>query len=220
MKEKVRRELSLPIILSVLAGVLLLGRIVYTGELRFVFLVWNLFLAFVPYVFSILALKYKGHKLKFWGLFLTWMLFFPNAPYILTDFIHLKYSSSETFLLDIILIGFYSVIGLFLGALSLQHIFVSLKHQFSPAGSWLILLGVILLSGMGIYLGRYIRWNSWDVIHAPHLILGDVWMIFRYPSEHVFAWKFSLVISMPIFVSLIIYQRFLTYVAEKKAFLR
>ncbi len=220
MRRIVIRELMLPAILSVLAGVFLAGRVIYTGELRFAFLVWNLFLAFVPYMFSVLAMKYKDTKLKFWGLFATWMLFFPNAPYILTDFIHLKYSSSDTFWIDFSLIGFYSVIGLYLGALSMQHIFESLKKRFSPAGSWLIILGVILLSGIGIYLGRFIRWNSWDILHAPHLILEDVWVMFRHPSEHVFAWKFSLGISMPIFVSLIIYQRFLNYVAEKKAFLR
>jgi uncharacterized membrane protein len=220
MRKIVIRELTLPAALSILAGLLLLGRILYTGELRFLFLVWNLFLAFVPYLFSVLAMKHKDSNLKFWGLFGIWMLFFPNAPYILTDFIHLKYSSSETFIIDIGLIGFYSVLGLYLGALSLQHIFESLKHRFSPAGSWAIVLGVILLSGIGIYLGRFIRWNSWDILHAPHLILEDIWMLFRHPSEHVFAWKFSFIIAIPIFVSLIIYQRFLAYVAAKKAFLR
>jgi uncharacterized membrane protein len=193
---------------------------VYTGELRFAFLVWNLFLAFVPYLFSVFAMKFKDSKLKYWGLFFTWMLFFPNAPYILTDFVHLQYSTDATFFIDLVLIGFYSVIGLFLAALSLQHIFESLKHQFSPAGSWLIVLSVIVLSGIGIYLGRFIRWNSWDILHAPHLILEDIWVMFRHPKEHLFAWKFSLGITIPIFASLIIYQRYLTYVAEKRAFLR
>ncbi len=218
MKKRIIRELTLPIVLSILAVVLLVGRIFYTGELRFVFLVWNLFLAFIPYLFSVFALKHKENHWRFWPLFGVWMLFFPNAPYILTYFIHLKYSTADTFMMDISLIGIFSVLGLFLGALSLQHIFISLKHHFSPAGSWGIVLGVILLSGIGIYLGRFIRWNSWDILHAPHLILEDIWLLFRHPSEHVFAWKFSMVISMFIFVSLIIYQRFLSYVASKRAF--
>ena len=212
------RELRIPILLSLLGVLLLVGRFLYTHELRFVFLIWNLILAVIPFIISKWALQIKPNTLSYALVFASWMLFLPNAPYIITDFIHLKFSSNATFLLDFALIGVFALAGLMLATLSIQHILESLQTKISPAGSWLIIIGVIGLSGIGIYLGRFIRWNSWDIINSPHLILGDIWLMFRHPSAHVFAWKFSFGISMLIFAFQLMYQIVIHHVKKKRAF--
>ena len=212
------RELRFPIILTLIGIILLISRVVYTHEIRFVFLIWNLLLALIPFFISRWTKVLETNNLSYMVAFAGWMLFLPNAPYIITDFIHLEYSSQETFMIDFVLIGVFALVGLILATLSIQHILESLQSKMSPARSWLIIMGVILLSGIGIYLGRFIRWNSWDIVNSPHLIIADIWFMFRYPSLHVFAWKFSLSISMLIFAFQLSYQFIINYVKKKRVF--
>src|SRR5262245_49330326 len=93
-----KRETALPVmalVFSSAASVALVGaRIIWTGNPRYALLVWNLFLAWLPLVFAMLACdRYQDESRRSWGflgLATSWLLFFPNAPYIFTDLIHLN----------------------------------------------------------------------------------------------------------------------------------
>lgn len=156
---------------------LLVFRIQFSSEGKFAFLVWNLFLAFVPLGIALfMKRKSAANNRKLWPmfpLFLAWFLFLPNAPYILTDLFHLKQKSMPLWF-DLILILSFAWTGLIAGIVSLHVMKENLMRYFSHNISMMIIVLSILASGFGIYLGRYLRWNSWDVIHAPKGILKDV----------------------------------------------
>lgn len=143
----------------------------------YIFLIWNLFLAWVPYFaalrFSTLQSRGSGW---FAGAicFCIWLLFLPNAPYIITDFLHLRHKPPIPLWYDLTLLFAFASTGLLLGLLSLRIIHQALRRQFSKGFAWGIVLISIALSGFGIWLGRFQRWNSWDVITRPDSLLLDL----------------------------------------------
>src|SRR5438874_1670413 len=150
---------------------LVAARVIYTGHIRYAFLIWNLFLAWLPLIFALLAAeKYQNGPARNWrflGLTAAWLLFFPNAPYIFTDVIHLTSSYFTHFWVDLILILLCALTGLVLGFLSLYLMQSLVAHTFGRLTSWLFIAGVAGLSGIGICLGRFLRFNSWDVLLRP-----------------------------------------------------
>jgi uncharacterized membrane protein len=169
-----------PIVLASLYSLgLYTGRAVTTDNGVVYFnLVWNLFLAWVPYLFSMLA---DGlHRLRpgrWWLLILpgiAWLLFFPNAPYILTDFFHLEQRPGVPLWYDMLLLISFSWCGIFLMVASLRTMQRLVRHYLGGPISWVFALGALILSGVGIYLGRFERWNSWDMLSHPRRILVDV----------------------------------------------
>lgn len=182
--------------------------IIFAGKGNHFYMVWNIILAWVPLeISSLLYNLKKGHK-AYNGLkaitavlWVLWMLFYPNAPYIITDFIHISSSKfyipnpnyvrygTEPYTLfndDFkIWIGFVSIgigvwIGYMLGVVSLYMNQNLIREKFGEIKSWLFVVFVSLLSGFAIYLGRFIRWNSWDVILNPYnfisIIINDFHM--------------------------------------------
>jgi uncharacterized membrane protein len=168
---------------SMLACALLALRIVLVGQFRQLYLVWNLFLAWLPLLFACTAvgLAQTRPQRRWWFLSAAaaWLLFFPNAPYILTDLIHLGPRSHGRFWTDLVLILLFALIGLVLGFLSLflMQRLVARRHGW-PAG-WLFVAVVAALSGFGIYAGRVLRWNSWDAIFNPSDLVADFgsWLV-------------------------------------------
>lgn len=165
-----KRETLVPVLAlafaSVVSVVLVLGRMVWTQNTHYAFLIWNLFLAWLPMVFAVLAREHeKSEGSQGWRFFAfsgAWLLFFPNAPYIFTDIIHLfRYYS--IFWPDLILILLNALTGMVLGFLSLYLMQASVRRMAGGWMSWLFIAGVAVLSGVGIYLGRFLRLNSWDV---------------------------------------------------------
>lgn len=159
---------------SLLSFLLLAYRITVTGDGTFLFLVWNWFLALIPYLLSSALIISK--RLQRWHLIvpllITWFLFLPNAPYILTDLFHLKQRSMPLWF-DLVMILSFAWSGLLFGLLSLQQIqryITQRSHRF-----WGICFSCLALfaSAFGIYLGRYLRWNSWDVLRSPSAIIAD-----------------------------------------------
>jgi uncharacterized membrane protein len=175
LKLAFRRETAMPMMaLTFASGVsvaLVIARIVWTGNIRYGFLVWNLFLAWLPLVFALLAAEKYQHSsarnLRFLGLAGAWLLFFPNAPYIFTDLIHLTTSFYPHFWVDMILILSCALTGLVLGFISLFLMQAVVRRIFGPLRAWLFIAAVAALSGFGIYLGRFLRFNSWDVVFQP-----------------------------------------------------
>jgi len=149
-------------------------RICWTGNIRYSFLIWNLFLAWLPLVFAVLAReKYRGLQdrerlgWRFLGLSATWLLFFPNAPYIFTDLVHLTNRFSSHFWVDLAIILSCAFTGLVLGFVSLYLMQSLVTQRYGRAVGWMFVAGAAGLSSFGIYLGRFLRFNSWDVIAQP-----------------------------------------------------
>ena len=156
---------------SAVSVALVIARVAWTGHIRYAFLAWNLFLAWLPLIFALLAAdKYQEGPRRNWrflGLTAAWLLFFPNAPYICTDVIHLTTNHFTHFWVDLILILLCALTGLVLGFLSLYLMQSVVAHKFGRLASWFFIAGVAGLSGVGICLGRFLRLNSWDVLVKP-----------------------------------------------------
>ncbi|MEI7644838.1 MAG: DUF1361 domain-containing protein [Chloroflexales bacterium] len=162
---------------SALAVGLLLARSLMLGELADSFLVWNLFLAWIPYIMAFWAEsvmlgspRFRWHVLIPGGL---WLLFLPNAPYIMTDFVHLE-GFDFTWWYDIGLLLAFAWAGCLLGVSSLYMMQRMVRKRMGAALSWAFMLACCGLSGLGIYFGRFLRWNSWDVLFSPRGLAHDL----------------------------------------------
>ena len=147
------------------------------GSYSFLFLIWNLFLAWVPYWIALSiekVLSLTGSRLIVGGMLISWLLFFPNAPYIVTDLLHLKSRSPIPKWYDLMVLVSFAWTGLMLGFLSLYEIQLFFRKRLSIMLSWLLTVSAIILCSFGIYLGRFLRWNSWDAITNPTSLLQDI----------------------------------------------
>ena len=183
---------------------LLLARAVYTGRLTFVFLVWNLFLAFVPYFLSYsLTLRpaWIENKWKFAIIFTVWLLFVPNSFYMLTDLFHLYDSFSVPRWYDLLLIFCFAWNALLMGILSVRHMEKIIQAIWLYRFDWLFVYPVMLLNALGIYIGRYLRFNSWDVISSPFQLLADILHLLLHPIYYKNAW--AMVLCFSFFLSIL-----------------
>jgi uncharacterized membrane protein len=179
-------------------------RYFYTDSKLFLFLNWNLFLAFVPWLFSSLITikpQLQQSKVIIILFFLAWLLFFPNAPYILTDLFHLNIQSSMPVWFDLILILSYAWVGLLFGFMSLWDIEKILSTYVQKKLIPVISIGLLFLSSFGVYLGRFLRWNSWDIIRDPFGLLHDVTDRLLNPMSHLYTW--GMTIFMGLFLTMI-----------------
>jgi uncharacterized membrane protein len=176
------RNYFFPLVLFALASAvgvgLLLGRILWTGHWRQLYLVWNLFLAWLPLGLALLAVRIEEHHgLRHWrfgGVALAWLMFFPNAPYIFTDLVHLGTSRHPLFWVDLAVILAFAWTGLMVGLFSLQLMHRVIAERLGWLVGWLFAGVAAGLSGVGIYIGRFLRWNSWDVVVQPIGLLADL----------------------------------------------
>ncbi len=163
---------------SLTSVVLVTARICWTGRFYYSFLIWNLFLAWLPLAFSLLACEHyrSGAKRnwRFWSLAGAWLLFFPNAPYILTDLIHLNTRRFPHFWVDLTPILLCALTGLVLGFVSLYLMQSVVRQMFGRLMSWIFIAGVAGLSGAGIYVGRFLRFNSWDIVLKPRQLYHGI----------------------------------------------
>jgi uncharacterized membrane protein len=154
------------------------GRVVYGQTWNYSNLVWNLFLAWVPYLFTMLAASFHLLFPRAWWLLLgpaaMWLIFFPNAPYIVTDFLHLVHRPPIPLWYDIGLLATFAWTGCFLAIASLSTMQYLVRRFLGTVVSWLFAGAALALCGLGIYLGRFGRWNSWDLFFQPQEILMDV----------------------------------------------
>ncbi len=163
------------LILMVLCTFLLSIRVYKTGTFLGLFLVWNLFLAITPIVFIFLAKKLHDNfgfeklsvKIAIIGLMTTWLLFFPNSPYIITDLMHLSHLPKNLLWFDSVGIFITALTGLIVGLYSMYHFQILSKKLYGNVIAWFLVLGSIVLSGFGLYLGRFVRFNSWDLFSNP-----------------------------------------------------
>jgi uncharacterized membrane protein len=169
-----------------------------TGSRLFLFLNWNLFLAVIPWAAAAAVEsrpRLRASRPALAAVLLIWILFFPNSPYILTDLVHLQARPHIPFWFDLVLILGFAWTGLSFGFLSLIDIESVLGRWLPRLGRMLAISGLLYLSGFGIYLGRYLRWNSWDVLQSPFGLLGDIGDRFSDPVSHSRTWGFTILMG-------------------------
>jgi uncharacterized membrane protein len=147
------------------------------GSFGHVYLVWNLFLAWIPFAVALVISERGKHGRAGLGqvaLVGAWLVFLPNAPYIVTDLIHLPTSGADPLWFDAVLYVAFAWTGLLLGLVSLLLVHRTVRRALGAVWGWALVAGAVALCGVGIYLGRFLRWNSWDVLTNPGGLVTDL----------------------------------------------
>jgi uncharacterized membrane protein len=160
-------------------GLVLIGlRILYSGNWHQLYLIWNLILAWLPLLFSVIACRFGQpgciRNWRFVGSSLAWLAFFPNAPYIFTDLIHLHAPDHGRFWVDLVLILLFAWNGFLLGFVSLYLMQSVVTRLWGKAAGWTLVPVIAGLSGLGVCMGHFLRWNSWDILLNPIGICHDL----------------------------------------------
>ncbi|MEL6720594.1 MAG: DUF1361 domain-containing protein [Bacteroidota bacterium] len=177
---------------------LVIFRFYWAKEFTYLFLVWNLFLAFIPFVLSTIISsnnRLKNSKLLFILFGLMWLLFLPNAPYIITDIKHLRPKSGLPLWYDIFVVFSFAWNGLLLAYLSISDMRKTAQNLFGRWQANTFAAISLIACSFGIYLGRYLRWNSWDVFSQPKLVVYETYSTFTQPFWESQAWGIVLVMS-------------------------
>ena len=182
---------------------LVIFRILYTGEWMFAFLIWNLFLVYLPYIVSQYIVQ-KGDQLSNGATLLlltSWLLLVPNAFYIITDLFHLENRRPIPLWYDLALLMSFAWNGLIVGVLSVRQIERFLENRWKHTNEWLFVIPVMALNAFGIYIGRYLRFNSWDVITNPLQLIHEVGYLLVHPFRNRFDW--SMIICFTVLLSFV-----------------
>jgi uncharacterized membrane protein len=202
--------LGLTLLVYAMVGV----RVAYSGNDHYVALVWNLFLAWVPFVLALAV--YGGFRRGARGLPLLvggalWLLFLPNAPYIVTDLKYIGEWTGAPIWFDVVLASGAAWAGLALGFLSLYLMHAVVRSLFGALNAWCFVLGALALSSFGIYLGRFERWNSWDLFVRPRALLGDIWSGAMNPGAQVEAVGVTVAFTVFLAATYLVFYSFLSF---------
>ena len=151
---------------------LVAARVAYSDSGRHISLIWNLFLAWIPFMLSYLAHAVSWRRATLYLIIpliaFLWLIFFPNAPYMLTDLQDLaRRSSGAPLWYDVIIVVWSSWTGMMLGVISLYLMQDIIMRTFGRTAGWLFVFVISGLSSFGIYIGRFVRLNSWDILQNP-----------------------------------------------------
>jgi uncharacterized membrane protein len=190
------KPLSNTLLITLLAScmALILLRTWVTGSGYYLFMPWNLFLACVPLCASSLLRRvqlWNAPDLLQFGLLAIWLLFLPNAPYILTDLVHLDPDGSRLYWFDLGMLLSCAGTGLLLGYCSLFQVHKLFEARFGALCGWGVAVIALLASGYGVYLGRVQRWNSWDVITSPRGLFASIADMVLNPLQHLHIYALS-----------------------------
>lgn len=194
-------------------------RVYQTDYFTYVWLIWNLFLAAIPFGLSNLMLSQPKAVQSRW-IFIpalsVWLLFFPNAPYVITDFVHLRPLPGVPLWYDLLLIMSFAWNALLLGLISLSDMQEMVRRKFSVQLSWVFVSATLLLTGFGIYLGRFLRWNSWDLFTNPAGLLNDVLARVFNPLEHLPTYTFTLGFAAFLLLAYLVFRQFALQLASSR----
>jgi uncharacterized membrane protein len=176
--------------------ILLIARALRAHSTAYVFLPWNLLLALIPLYFSRKLIKHPTVTCKSISLLAAWLLFFPNAPYIITDIFHFYQRPGVPLWYDLFLVLSAAWNGLIAGFISLMQIdkFIS-SHAGKKLNTFLVSIFMFAASS-GIYLGRFLRFNSWDIVRKPRTLADLAFEYAFQPSGHIRAWAFSILCTL------------------------
>lgn len=196
MRKQVIIVLFMLLFASVLATALVVVRWIYSGQPAFVFLIWNLFLAWLPLLMALTAAALRRFPVLSWVIGAAWLLFLPNAPYLLTDLGHLGRWGDAPYWYDLVLLLVFALTGLLLGFVSLKIMHQLVQNRLGALAGWLFAIVALSLSSLGVYIGRFLRWNSWDILLQPHHILADLLALLHQPWVHRQAYVFSMALAV------------------------
>jgi len=172
-----------------------------SGSTTYDSFIFNLCLAWIPFIAAVVAYLAMRSRVTF-ALILpvstvVWLVFFPNAPYLLTDFQHLADVSGGTPLwFDVILMIWFAWTGLLLGITSLYLMQEIITRVSNATWGWVFAVGATVLSSIGVYLGRFLRWNSWDLLYDPLPIARDMAGIVRHPISNLPTYVFTVLFTL------------------------
>lgn len=173
-------------------ALLITVRIYYSGNFEYIFLAWNIFLAWIPLLISNYFIR-AGRE-SVWKqvlLFLLWFLFFPNSLYIVTDLIHLEMDANVPKWFDAILLFTSSLIGLIMAFVSLFRLENYLLTIFDRKLVGKLILLILFFGSFGVYLGRFLRWNSWDIIRHPFGLITSIAARMLFPISFLRTWEIT-----------------------------
>lgn len=183
------------LLLLLLVVVLNLTRFIVFQSTYYIYLFWNIFLAVIPFIISSFLLLYtennKLTKILSITLGILWLLTLPNAPYIVTDLIHLGRNHNAPLLYDTFLIFSAAWVGMILFMYSLSHIEKILRSKYSEKMTSIAVVSITFLTSFGMYLGRFMRFNSWDVFSDASLIFTNISNIVTKPNQYMDAYFFT-----------------------------
>lgn len=206
-----KSAITLLAISSTISVLLCVCRMFWLENIQFSNLLWNLFLAWIPFLIANQMRKQQAPWIHY-VLFLIWLPFLPNAPYIVTDLVHLhKRTNLYLYWYDMLLIFAFAWNGLLLGFLSLNRMHLIFLKHLKPAIAWCSMFAVLLLCGYGVYLGRFSRFNTWDILNRPHHLFSEIYSDFRYPLLNIEAFAFALVtalLMLACYLSLVVFKSY------------
>ena len=175
----------------------------------FLILIWNLFLAVLPLIISTFLIRLKKlNNIGFAFTFCIWLLLLPNAPYIITDLIHLKISDPHMLWLDALLIASFAFNGLMLFYFSINDMKTLMSRFINKKWINYTVIAIIFSTSFGVYLGRFLRHNSWEVLSNPKYLLLDIVNIITYPLVNQEAWLFTILFGLFLCVGNVAFKSF------------
>jgi uncharacterized membrane protein len=172
---------------SLFCVALVLLRFAESGSTKFGGLIWNLFLAWIPFVLAVVVYdRWRRHGARATLLVLgaLWLLFFPNAPYIVTDFVHLERTADSPYWYDAVTVSAFAWTGLLLGFASLFLMQTVVRQWRGVVSGWVFATIALALGSLGIYLGRFLRLNSWDAVEHPSVLPRIAHTVARDPFRY------------------------------------
>jgi uncharacterized membrane protein len=146
------------------------------------FFVWNLGLAWVP-VFCAAAFGVVRHRIWLVPIGLLWLAFLPNAPYLMTDLVHLRHDVELW--RHVMQYGVAAWTGVILGVVSVHLVCRRIEREFGPVIGWIAVVGSVGLCAIGVVIGRFQRWNSWDLLTQPGAVAATTFDWVRSPLAYV-----------------------------------
>lgn len=194
---------------SLFCVALVVVRNMHTGNVNFRYLIWNLFLAWIPFALAVFV--YDRWRRRRGGMLLLvlgglWLLFFPNAPYIATDFVHLQHDTLSPYWYDAVTIAAFAWMGVLLGFASLYLMQTVVRQWRGAVAGWIFAFVAIALGSLGIYLGRFLRLNSWDALEHPSVLPRILHTVARDP----FAYQEAIAVTL-MFTLALSFAYFLLY---------
>lgn len=186
---------------------LLAVRVYYSQSTLYGFYVWNLFLAVIPLVVSsalVFAASRRTNGLMLALLFIAWLAFLPNAPYLVTDLIHLEPLPPVPVWYDSVMLGSFAVTGVLLTYLSIADVQGVVRSRFGRIAAALVAYGSLAISGFGIYVGRFLRWNTWDLLMSPANLWREVIQRILHPEAHVQTWAVTVLYGAGLIVGYVV----------------
>jgi uncharacterized membrane protein len=198
-------------ILSLFVVALIGVRIVYTRSPEHLAIAWNLLLAWIPFALALVVYEraQAGRaRPPLFAVAFLWLLFLPNAPYIVTDLKHIGAGGDVPVLYDVVLLSAAAWTGLLLGLASLFLVHGVARRLIGAVNAWAFVVGVLALSSFGIYLGRFQRWNSWDVFVRPGSLLGQIAGGVLHPLSHPRPIALTVLLTSFLLVSYLVFYSF------------